>query len=112
MAGFDYTNETFLNVTVKRSGFDSEIILGKSILTLNEFSADQWLFTKVLKRLKQIVVNDVQHQWTKAGRYIRTRSFECGVSFDQDCKKETTIFQPVFPEHTWLLQYLCLFRSP
>ena len=82
MAGFDCTN-----VTAKRSGFDSEIILGKSILTFNEFSADQWLFTKALK---QIVVNDVQHQWTKAGRYIRTRCFECGVSFDQDCKKETT----------------------
>ena len=108
MVGFDCTNERFLNVTVKRSGFDSEIILGKSSLTFNEFSADQWLFTKVLK---QIVVNDVQHQWTKASRYIRTRSFECGVSFDQDCEKETTIFQTVFPEHTWLLQYLCLFRS-
>ena len=79
------------------------MIASKSSLTLNEFSADQWFFTKVLK---QIVVNDVQHQWTKAGRYIRTRSFECGVSFDQDCKKETTIFQTVFAEHTWLLQYL------
>ena len=69
MAGFDCTNEGFLNVTVKRSGFDSEIILGKS-LTFNKFSADQWLFTKVLK---QIVVNgsDVHRQWTKAGRYTR-----------------------------------------
>ena len=58
--------------------YDSEVILGIKWRSLVPISGVHW-FTTELNR--SYLVKDVHHQWTKAGRFVKTRRFVSGVSF-------------------------------